>query len=104
MRGCVIRKSSSNSLKSFYPISARVPIRKDDPSRTVPNLSSLLRIYLVPVGIAGPGRSGFARCGEKIEEAIERRGGNPIWMLVATGSLIPVKKVHLDVGTIGRPF
>ena len=65
--------------------------------------SAILRVLLLPFGICGFRRSGFARRGEKIASAIERRGHTPVWLLVATGGGFPqMKKVHVNVGTIGH--
>src|SRR3979409_2185819 len=64
--------------------------------------SAFLRVLLPPFGIRGSLRSGFARRGEKIAKAIERRDHTPVWLLVATGEIPVMKKVHVNVGTIGH--
>jgi hypothetical protein len=66
------------------------------------NLSILPRVLPTPFGIRGFQRSGFARCGEKIASAIERMDHTPVGLLVATGELSAMKKVHVNVGTIGH--
>jgi len=33
---------------------------------------------------------------------VERRGHQPFWLLVATGEIPVMKKVHVNVGTIGH--
>src|SRR4029077_11368942 len=66
------------------------------------NLPSVLGVFLPPFGIRGFRRSGFARRGEKIAKAIERRDHTPFWLLVATGEFSAMKKVHVNVGTIGH--
>src|SRR6195256_334843 len=60
------------------------------------------RVPSLPFGIRGSRRSGFARRGEKIAKAIERRNHTPVWLLVATGEFSVMKKVHVNVGTIGH--
>src|SRR4051794_35567670 len=47
-------------------------------------------------------RPGFARCGEKIATAIGRRGHWLERLRGATEELFVVKKVHVNVGTIGH--
>jgi hypothetical protein len=70
--------------------------------RFAPNLSSFFCVLLPPFGIRGFQRSGFARRGEKIAKAIERRDRLPSWLLVAAEELSVVKKVHVNVNTIGH--
>ena len=53
------------------------------------------RVPSLPFGNRGFRRSGFARRGEKIAKAIERRDHTPFWLLVATGEISAMKKVHL---------
>src|SRR5580765_4055606 len=60
------------------------------------------RVLPPPFGIRGFWCSGFARRGEKIAKAIERRDHTPFWLLVATGEFSAMKKVHVNVGTIGH--
>jgi elongation factor Tu len=56
----------------------------------------------LPFGNRGGRRPGFARRGEKIAKAIGRRRRKPVGLLVATGGVCVMKKVHINVGTIGH--
>ena len=70
--------------------------------RIAANLRPASRVPSLPFGIRGFQRSGFARRGEKIAKAIGRRDHTPVWLLVATGEFSVMKKVHVNVGTIGH--
>jgi small GTP-binding protein len=52
--------------------------------------------------IRGPWLPGFARRGEKIANAIGRRGHKPNRLHGATGEFPVMRKVHVNVGTIGH--
>jgi hypothetical protein len=39
---------------------------------------------------------------KRSQKAIERRDHQPFWLLVATGEFSVMKKVHVNVGTIGH--
>src|SRR5262249_15167104 len=50
----------------------------------------------------GPQRPGFARGDKKVAAAIGRWGPSPLRLLGATKGVGPVKKIHVNVGTIGH--
>src|SRR5215472_14811750 len=56
----------------------------------------------MPFGIRGFLRSGFARCGEKIAEAIEQRKSPTRLVARCNRGVRVMKKVHINVGTIGH--
>ena len=52
--------------------------------------------------IRGSRRSGFARCGEKIAKAIGRKGHKSHRVARCNREFLDMKKVHVNVGTIGH--
>src|SRR5262249_24223914 len=68
------------------------------------NSPNLLRVsLLMPFGIRGFRALWFRSSWRKDRNtAIGRLGHRPVWLLVATGEFCVMKKVHINVGTIGH--
>ena len=66
------------------------------------NIDNPFRVLLLPFGIRGFRRPGFARRGEKIAKAIGRRSHPPRLVARCNRGVCVMKKVHVNVGTIGH--
>ena len=76
---------------------------KEQEPHTATNLLRPSGVLSLPVGIRGFRRPGFARGGEKIASSDwAREPLTPLGLLVATGELCAMKKIHVNVGTIGH--